>query len=217
MSLFRRMTATLSTRVDRLVGELENHDAVVEAGIRETQRTYAKARVRHDRMSREGERLRRKLDLQRREATTWRERALSCEDEETALACLSRGKRAAGRVGSLEAALRRHLELETRLRDELETVRRRIEDLEHKRQLMRGREATAEATARIRRVEDDPALDLEDTFERWEIRVTEAELSSGTADSSDPLEARFSADEERAALAAELAALRRERESRHED
>ena len=76
MSLFKRITATLTTRVGNLVNELENHDAVVESGIAEMRRAYAKAKVRFTRMSAEGERLRRKLEEQCREATAWRERVI---------------------------------------------------------------------------------------------------------------------------------------------
>lgn len=217
MSLVKRITATLSTRVDRLVGELENHDAVVEAGIRETRQAYAKAKVRHARMSQEGARLRRKLEALRNDAANWRERALSCDNEETALACLSRSKTAAAQAQSLEQTLAHHIDLETHLQREIESVRRRIEDLEHKRQLMRGREATAEATAGIRHIEEGPTLDLGDAFERWEIKVTEAELSTGSMPTHDPLETQFAASEERVALQAELAALKRDRENRHED
>jgi phage shock protein A len=217
MSLFKRITATLSTSVDRLVGELENHDAVIEAGISDTRQAYAKAKVRHTRMSQEGERLRRKLDALRRDAANWRERALGCDDEETALACLGRSKTAAAQAESLEQTLAHHVDLETRLLREIEAVRQRIEDLEHKRQLMRSREATAEATTRIRRMDQRPHLDLDDAFERWEVKVTEAELTTGTPPTQDPLEAQFAAGEERAALQAELAALRRDRENRHED
>ena len=47
MSFFRRVTLAVSTQLDRMVGEIENHDAVVEAGIRESRRLYARARVRH--------------------------------------------------------------------------------------------------------------------------------------------------------------------------
>jgi phage shock protein A len=217
MSLLKRITATLSTRVDRLVGELEDHDAVAAAGIAETRRAYATARVRHARMSQEGERLRRRLDALHRDTTAWRERALACADEETALACLSRSNATAAQARSLEQTLAQHQELETRLFREIEAVRQRIGDLEHRRQLMRSREATAEAGIRLRQLDDQGNPDLEDTFERWEIRVTEAELSGGTLASQDLLETRFATGEERATLQAELAALKRDRENRHDN
>jgi phage shock protein A len=217
MSLFKRITATLTTRVNTLVNELENHDAVVESGIAEMRQAYAKAKVRFTRMTAEGERLRRKLDEQRRDAMAWRERALACKDEEKALECLRRGRLASGQVTSLEGMLERHRELEGRLSREIEAVRARIGELEHKRHQMRSREATADAAWSIQRMDAGRSLDLEDIFERWEMRVTEAELTTDASPVRDPLEAEFVAEEERASLAAELAELERERESRHED
>ena len=217
MSLFKRITATLTTRVGNLVNELENHDAVVESGIAEMRRAYAKAKVRFTRMSAEGERLRRKLEEQRREATAWRERTLACTDEDKSLECLRRSRLARRQVTSLEGMLERHKELEGRLFREIEAVHAHIGELEHKRHQMRSREATADAAWSIQRMDAGRSLDLDDIFERWEMRVTEAELTSDTLPTRDPLEAEFVAEEERASLAAELAELERERESRHED
>jgi len=200
-----------------LVNELENHDAVVESGIAEMRQAYAKAKVRFTRMTVEGERLRRKLDEQRRDATAWQERALACKDEEKALECLRRGRLASGQVTSLEGMLERYRELEGRLYREIEAVRSHIGELEHKRHQMRSREATADAAWSIQRMDAGRSLDLDDIFERWEMRVTESELTSDTLPARDPLEAGLVAEEERASLAAELAELERERESRHED
>lgn len=213
MSLLRRITTTLSTQVDRLVTELQNHDAVVEAGIRDTRKAYARAKVRHARMAEEGERMRRKLEALQNEAKAWRERAVTCADEERALECLRRSKLAAAQAQSLEQTLARHRETAQRLKREIQAVRERIEDLQHKRHLMRSRESTAEAASGIARMEDGTTLDLEETFERWEIRVTEAELGAGTLPEDDALEADFVAEEERAGLKAELEALKLARET----
>jgi phage shock protein A len=217
MSLFKRITATLTTRVGNLVNELQNHDAVVESGIAEMRQAYAKAKVRFTRMTAEGERLRRKLEEQRRDATAWRERALACKDEEKALECLRRDRLASGQATSLEGMLERHREFEGRLSREIEAVCAHIGELEHKRHQMRSREATADAAWSIQRMEEGRSLDLEDIFERWEMRVTEAELTTDTLPTRDPLEAEFIAEEERASLAEELDELERARESRHED
>jgi len=217
MSLFKRIIATLSTRVDHLVSELENHDAVIESAIGEMRRAYAKAKVRHTRMSAEGERLCRKLESLRRDEAAWRERAVSCADEDRALECLRRSRSAAAQATSLEQTLERHRELENRLLREIEAVRTRIQDLEHKRHLMRSREATADAASCIQRMEEGSGLDMDQTFERWEMRVTEAELATDALPVCDPMEADFLAEEERATLAAELAELKRNRESHNEN
>lgn len=218
MSFFKRVTLAVSTQLDRMVGEIENHDAVVEAGIRESRRLYAKARVRHSRMRQDGERLRRKLDGLRADERAWRERAMRCdttaEGEEKALMCLSRAKRAGAQAESLAESYRRHAEIESHLGREIDGLKQRVETLEHRRHLMRSREATADAAARIRETDTGALLDLDDTFDRWEIRLTEAELTTDSLCETDPFEAEFVAEEEREGLKAELETLRRDREDR---
>ena len=217
MSVFRRITATLSAQVDRLVGEIENHDAIVESGIRENRRALAKAKVRLARIHEEGERMHRRLDGLVRDVGIWRGRAAAGEDEERAIECLRRSKSAASQAETLERSLAGHLEVEQRLTREVESVRARVEAMEHRRSLMRSREATADAAARIRESETGTTLDLDETFERWEIRVTEAELDGGSASPIDGFESGFIAEEERSALRRELAELKRAGEGRHED
>lgn len=208
MSLIKRLTLAVSSRVEQLVGEIENHDAVVEAGIRECRRLYARAAVRHTRMRAEGERLCARRDGLKREAVAWRERARTTADEEQALECLRRARQAAEQAQSLDQACARHAALEQRLAEEIARLRQRVADLEHRRQLMRSRAVTADAASRIRDTEDGTRLDLDEVFERWEVKVTEAEIESDAAPPTDAFAAGFTAEEERAALRAELAALR---------
>jgi phage shock protein A len=220
MSLLKRLTLAVSSSVERLVGEIENHDAVVEAGIRESRRLYARAAVRHTRLRAEGERLCARRDGLKRDAIAWRERARTATDEEQALECLRRAKHAAEQAQSLDRACARHVALEQRLADEIARQRQRVADLEHRRQLMRSREATADAATGIRDAEDGASLDLDGAFERWEVKVTEAEIEYDAVAPVDAFAAGFVAEEERAALRAELAALKADPadrpESRHE-
>lgn len=220
MSLFKRITLAVSTGVERLVGEIENHDAVVEAGIRDSRRRYAEAAVRHARLRAEGERLAARQRGLERDAADWRRRALAAEDEEQAIECLRRGKEAAAHAESLGPTCARHAALEQRLGEELAGLRRRVSDLEHRRALMRSREATASAAGQVRETEQGARVDLEDAFERWEVRVTEAEIERDADLPQDPFADRFRVAEERADLRAELSALRREHEAdgerRHE-
>lgn len=224
MALLKRLTATLSARVDRLVGEIENHDAVAEVGIRDQRRAYAKAKVRLARMREEGERLRRRATEAAATAAAWRGRAIAAADEGQALECLRRHKRSALQAQGLAETLRQHIEVETRLTGELEAVRDRVLALEHRRHLLRSREAAADAAAQVRAAEGGAPLDLEDAFERWEASVVEAELDTVAPSDSDPIAEPFLVAEERAELRAELAAIRRDqaqdqrsgREDRHE-
>lgn len=211
MSIFKRLTATLSAQVDQLVGEIENHDAVVAAGIRDARRAYATARVRLARLMRDGERLRERLAALRAERDTWRGRAAGCDDEQRGLDCLRRARRAAAEADALADTLTRHEATTRRLAADVDGLRRHIEDLEHRRRLMRSRCASADAAARLAALDGAPSLDLDDTFERWEIRITESEVTADAGSDADGLAAAFDADEEETALRAELADLKRNR------
>ena len=61
MSVFKRLSATLFSHVDRAVSEIENHDAIIEAAIRDQQRALAKAKVRLNRLRAEGRKLEKRL------------------------------------------------------------------------------------------------------------------------------------------------------------
>lgn len=218
MSLFTRLTATFSSGLDRLVGEIENHDAVVAAAIRDNRHAYGRARVRLGRMQDEGQRLRRRLGRLRREAASWRRRALAADDEAGAVECLRRAHALTTESDTLADTLTRHDELAQQLEREITAVRRRIEALQQRRTELRSREATADAAGRIRALESGTRMDLDETFERWEVRVTEAEVESELdpaagyerPSSPDHFEAEIIAAEEYAALKAELDAMRRD-------
>ncbi|MCP3908449.1 MAG: hypothetical protein GY712_10590, partial [Oceanicoccus sp.] len=46
MSTLKRLSATLFTRIDHMVSQVENHDAVIESAVRDVRQTAARARVR---------------------------------------------------------------------------------------------------------------------------------------------------------------------------
>lgn len=208
MAFVKRVRASLAARVDQLVGEIENHEAVIEAGIRDRRRAYAQAKIRLGRLRQEGEHLRRRIERCRSEASAWRDRALRSEDEEAGLECMRRYKRAAEQGHALTETLGPHAEVERRLAREIERMHQRVLTLEHRRHLLRSREAAADAAVRIRVNAPDTSLDLEDALERWEVRVVEGELGCDAGPEGDSFEASFLAEEERTALRTELAALK---------
>ena len=46
MSIIKRLSATLVSNIDRVVGEIENNDAVIQASLTELRRKVATAKVR---------------------------------------------------------------------------------------------------------------------------------------------------------------------------
>lgn len=209
MSIFKRLTATFSSRVDHMVSQIENHDAVVEVAIKESRQATAKAKVRLARVQRDGGVLRSKISQLRNDEKMWASRArdIAIKDEERALQCLRRRKACRQQLEQLVQALNQHEALEQRLAKDIGAAERKLAEMSQQRNLMRTRQSAAEALNSIGDMDETVALDVADAFERWEIKVTEAELEVGTTDSVDVLEREFLETEDKQALQAELQQL----------
>ncbi len=209
MSIFKRISTTMVARLDRLVGAFENHDAVVEATLAEMRQSLAKARVYQARVRRDGEKLGEQLAAARDEERAWAERARAATDDESlALECLRRRRVCRERIGQLEKALTSHTSTEEKLAGDIRRAEQQLARLSEQRNLMRSRESTAEALNVASRAEASPDIDA--AFERWAIRVTEAEMIADGVVPEDALRDRFEAEEDLHALREELAQLRQE-------
>jgi len=218
MSVFKRLTATLSAQIDHMVSQIENHDAVIEAAMGDARQAAARAKVRLARVRRDGAGLKHKIATLEQAEQQWTQRAKACagEDEERALACLQRRRESQQQIATLRSALREHDALEERLDRDICTAEKRLAEMSQQRNLMRTRQSAAEALRSLSSLDADVALDVSDAFERWEVKVTEAELSVGTGELSDPVEREFVAAEDKASLRAELQSLLSDEERDHE-
>ena len=209
MSLFKRLSATIFSRVDEAVSQIENHDAVIEAAIRDTRKAVARAKVRVGRVRGEGEQIRQRLAGLRQDAENWAARARSMgeTDEAGALECLRRRRACLSRAGELESALTRHTDAEQQLVKDVEQLETRLQNISEQRSVMRTRESAAEAMRIINAMGDAAYVDIDDTLERWEVRVTEAEFAAGRFDPGDSFEKAFIDNEQREDLRAELKAM----------
>lgn len=210
MKAMKRITTSLFANFDWAVTQIENHEALVNAALREIQHAGAKARVQINRVRQDGERMRRRLTEQRQAAQVWEERALRCaqSDEARALECLKRCKQAQLEAQELELQITNHARIEEDLARDLEAIERRIEDLKRKRNTLRTRESTAEALSTMQSQDAGLIAELDDVFDRWEIKVAsydQCEVVAGNGARS--LEREFETEEETAALRAELANL----------
>lgn len=209
MSLIRRLSASITSSVDRAVSKVENHDAIINAALRDTQQAAARSRVRLERVRKDGHNLRtRKANLEQA-VGRWTERARSVaqDDEAKALECLRRRRECEQQLSALNDAIEKHEELEQRIAEQVKKIQARISEVTQQRNMMRSRQSVAEAMQTINRVEGVSYGDIEETFDRWEINLGETEIITGAAAQSDPLESAFVAEEDTAELRAELALL----------
>jgi phage shock protein A len=210
MIRFKRWTTGIVARIDNLIVQVENHDALVAGALAEFEQNVARARVQLGRVRRDGEALARTLAETRESATRWRERARKESDETRALECLRRSKHAERRAVELARRKDEHDKTIRDLERDVHELEERMIELREQRNAMRARATRASAFNAIQGGVD-PQGDLGRAFERWETQVAETEILSGCAtDDRDSLDERYASEEERAELALELRALREE-------
>ncbi len=209
MSLIRRISATLTSSVDRAVSKVENHDAIVNAALRDTQQAAARSRVRLERVRKDGLALKNRYESLQNAESRWTERArnVAASDEAKALECLRRRRECESQLRNLRGSIEKHDELEARITEQVKKIDARIGEVSHQRNMMRSRQSVAEAMRVIHNIEGVSYGEIEDTFDRWEINLGETEILVGANTLSDPLDSAFLAEEDNEALRAELDAL----------
>jgi phage shock protein A len=209
MSIIRRISTSITSSVDRAVSKVENHDAIINSALRDTQQAAARSRVRLERVRKDGHNLKTRRGNLQLAVLRWAERAKSVasEDESKALECLRRRKDCEKQLHNLEDSIEKHDELEARIAEQVKKIEARIGEVAQQRNMMRSRQSVAEAMRTINNIEGVSYGEIEDTFDRWEINLGETEIMIGAATTSDPLDSAFLTEEETTELRAELGEL----------
>ncbi|MCI5064755.1 PspA/IM30 family protein [bacterium] len=210
MNRLRIFATRITAHFDWLVRQVENHEALVSSTLDEMSRHAANAKVQRKRVQRDGRALRERLVELQKTVALWEDRARTAKssDEQKALACLQRKKRAEKECEQVEAHLLEHARMEEQLKHSLETIEEKLAHLRRERNIMRSRESSARALASFPKGESEMVADLSEIFERWDTRVTSYEMRGESyCQDIDELEESFSQEEEQQALREELAAL----------
>ena len=209
MSLIRRISTSITSSVDRAVSKVENHDAIINAALRDTQQAAARSRVRLERVRKDGHSLKTRHANLQLAVARWTERAKSvaADDETKALQCLRRRKDCDLQLRHLEVSILKHDELEARIEEQVKKIEARIGEVSQQRNMMRSRQSVAEAMRTINNIEGVSYGEVEDTFDRWEINLGETEVLMGAGANTDSLDTAFLAEEDSVELRAELSEL----------
>lgn len=204
---YQRTRFFFHSHFSRVLDQVENHEAVVDAAVKEAREHAAKGRVRLKRVQRDGQAMRDRAEQLAGDVTRWEERAAACAatDRERARECLRRRGAAEAERARLVREAGEHGRLEAQLTADLRRVEERVRELQRRRHTMAAREQRAEAAVRTTPGEIGLLDDIEDVFERWEGKLTETEIRADL-DTDSFLDA-FEQTEDNAALDAELDAL----------
>jgi len=197
MTFIKAWATRIWSGIDQVVAGLEDHDALIEAALRELAMAEHKACRELDRVRRDGVELRRRLAQERVNAKAWRADAARQRSDAEALVLLRQARRARHRAQHLGARVEEHGSAERRLQDHATGLTERIETLKRQHHLMRTRTAQAES-APVVALETAP---IEELFERWDMTLSRAEHLG------DPFD-ELQREEEERALYEELRELR---------
>lgn len=210
MKTIRRFTSGIIASIDWLSSQVENHEALVNAAVKDMEKATATAKVQFNRVRMDGKKLRQTLQELREKEELWKERAksMASSDQEKAMDCLKRSKTLQARIGELEIQERKHGAQEKVLEAELQKLTEHLDKLKSKRNILRTRETQAKAFTTF--TKEDSALfeDIDNVFDRWETAISTKEIQSDIDNSDyDSLEQEFEDKEEDSALKEELEKL----------
>ena len=218
MRLLHRISSTISAKVDQAITRVENHDAIIQAAIKRTQSNAATARVRMARVKKDGDALRNKRESLNQAVEDWTRRAreVAEDDKTTALECVRRLRLVKAQLAQVTQSLGQHSELEKQVERTLHDLHDRLAEMNQQRNMLRSRESVADALRVINELDGVGNHDIEDTFERWEVMITEVEFDGTLPAQVDDLEKRFIHEEDRAELEADLQLLLSQKGDDHE-
>jgi phage shock protein A len=205
MSLIKRLSTTFIARLDGIVGEIEDHEAVVQTSIDELRHKVAQSKARFNQMQREEAQLAQRIETLDQDESRWAARAKGCasEDPARALACIERRQQCRHEAQRLQQGLASHRQATERLSRDLSASEARLQELNNRHSIMRARQSGTAARAAVPDNEQSLRA-LETSFERWDARLSEQELRLGDISVHDSLDDAFSRDEHEAQLRAEL-------------
>ena len=206
MNIFKRFTTTVTASLDNAVGNLENHDAIIEATIKQTKQSAAKTKARINTLRQQLHSYENQLIEAQTQHTLWTERALKLADadESKALECLSRRNQCQESIARFTTRIEQQKNLINDVSTNLKTLQNKLDDMSQKHNLMRSRQAVADVNRAVRHASNTKTVN--DTFERWESLVL---VNETTVDSDyDPLDAEFTQQESDADLLMQLSELK---------
>ena len=213
MSLFKRFVTTVHTSVDRTLASIENHEAVVDAALKESRQAVVRAKVRLARLEKDVNGQRNRVAELASEIDLWNERARSVagDDRAKALSCIQRRKQRESEIALARTQLAEQESVVARVRNSIDESANRMQALQNQRNQMRSREAASQAGRIVHTLDGRVGGDVEAAIERWEVTVGEAEILTDTvllADAdTDELAREFISTEENQCLEAELEEL----------
>ena len=207
MNLIKRLTTTVSATLDSAVGQIENHDAIIEATIKQTRQSIAKTKARINTLRQQQQAYETQLKDARDQHASWTQRAtqLANNDQDKALQCMSRRNQCQSEINRLTLLIEQQKSLINDVSLNLQKLQAQSDEMSQKHNLMRSRQAVADVNRAVGKAANN--ISVNDTFERWESIVMEHEMTVNDLCTRDPLELELTQQEDDAELLRQLTDL----------
>ena len=207
MKLIKRLTTSLTATLDSAVGQIENHDAIIDATIKQTKQAVAKTKAQINTLLQQQQAYEAQFKESQNQMDTWEQRAIKLaeSDQAKALQCLARRNQCQNNLERLTTLIEQQKSLINDVTINLNKLHMRMDEMSQKHHSMRSRQTVANVNRLIGSVSQDESAN--DTFERWESIVMEHEMALGDIHAIDPLDAEFSQQESDVELLKQLAEL----------
>ncbi len=207
MNIFKRFTTSVTATLDNTVRQIENHDAIIEATIKQTRQAAAKTKARINTLRQQQHTYETQLKAAQEQTKLWEQRAtkLASNDQAKALQCIARRNQCQNDIERLSGLIEQQQNLIIDVTRNLDKLQQQRDEMTQKHNLMRSRQAVADVNRAVGKVSQDESVN--DTFERWESMVMEHEMAVSDVCASDPLDDEFSQQETQAELLIQLTEL----------
>lgn len=208
MAIFRKLSASLTATMESLVGQMQNHQALVEQTIREVSQAASAAKIHLRKVRNEAKQTRDKISELEDGIAKWTERAKASADgdKEVAINCLERKRELEQRIDSLRTRLVDLTSVEAKMTEDSIKIEKQLGELKTKRSQLVLKEKSAQVDSAVNGAFEARLADVQDVFDSWEVSLGQFE----SLPASDSLEEQFESAERRKLLEAELNQLRAE-------
>lgn len=178
MKTIKRFMFGVSAKMEELVGQMENHEAVAASMIAEAQRSAAAARIQLGRVRADRDRLHTRLGQLTQSEKQWKVRArkMATENEDGAIECVRRIKQVRKDIEQTTRDAAEVDEVERKLRKVLAEIEDKIRLLRRKKHALRCRQSCAEAVEVVSCDGLGRADEIDELLTRWETSVVEKEI-----------------------------------------
>jgi phage shock protein A len=220
MSLLKRLSITLFSRLDHVVADIENHDALIQAALDEQHKKITAAKIQLGNLTRKKNAVFEQIKQLTLEQQTWQSRASQCAltDTQKARECLKRKQALGQQIAKLDLSYQEYFQAGEKLAANIQRSESELKEVEQKRDLLKARQSSADV---MRHMDNNPRANIqqmEKTFERWEANLYESPALTDSELNRDSFAETYLEEEAAQAIDDELAQLIEQchQENKHE-